>query len=119
MIGHENGSVASFVAFIEDLIGTRFFLHDEIGAEAKIDEDLLWDMVVHGRPWNVLVVYLPAQGPELNPIELVFHILARQIRSFRYRMAGPCDAAVARQTTRVLNDVTQETIHKCSIHCGY
>jgi hypothetical protein len=65
------------------------------------------------------VVYLPARAPELNPIKLVFHILARLIRSFGYRMAGPCDAAVVFQTARVLNDVTLETILKCSIHCGY
>jgi hypothetical protein len=93
MIGRENGNAASFVAFIEYLIGTRFFLHNKIlvmdnaaihtGAEAKIAEDLLWDMVVKRRPLNVLVVYLPARTPELNPIGLVFHILARRIRSFR------------------------------------
>jgi hypothetical protein len=70
MIGRENGNAASFEAFIEYLIGTRFFLHSKIlvmdnaaihtGAEAEIVEDLLWDMVVDGRPLNVLVVYLPA-----------------------------------------------------------
>jgi hypothetical protein len=69
MIGRENGN-ASFVAFIEYLIGSRFFLRGEIlvmdnaaihtGAEAEIVEDLLWDVVVNGRPLNVLVVYLPA-----------------------------------------------------------
>jgi hypothetical protein len=70
MIGRENGNAASFFAFIEYLIGTRLFLHGGIlvmdnaaihtGAEADIVEDLLWDMVVDGRPLNVLVVYLPA-----------------------------------------------------------
>jgi hypothetical protein len=70
MIGRENDNAASFVAFIEYLIGTRFFLHNKIlvmdnaaihtDAEAEIVEDLLWDMVVDGRPLNVLVVYLPA-----------------------------------------------------------
>jgi hypothetical protein len=67
MIGRENGNAASFVAvFIEYLIGTRFFLHDEIlvmdneaihtGAEAEIVKDQLWDMVVNRGPLNVLVV---------------------------------------------------------------
>jgi transposase len=116
MTGRENGNAASFVAFIEYLIATRFFFHDEIlvidnaaihaGAEAEIVEDLLFDFILDGRPLNVLVVYLPARAPELNPIELVFHILALRIRSFRYRMAGPCDAAVIRQTARVLNDIS-------------
>jgi hypothetical protein len=89
------------------------------GAEAEIVNDLLWDLVVNRRPLNVVVVCLPARAPELNPIELVFHILACRICSFRYRMAGPCDAAVVCQTARVLNDVTLETVLKCSIHCGY
>jgi transposase len=129
MIGRENGNAASFVAFIEYLIWTRFFAHDEIlvmdnaavhtGAEAAMVKDLLWDIIVNGEPLHVLVVYLPARAPELNPIELVFHILAHRIRSFRYRMAGPCDAAVVRQTARVLNEIILETIIKCSIHCGY
>jgi transposase len=129
MIGRENGNAASFVALIEYLIGTRFFAHDEIlvmdnaaihtGAEAVIVVDLLWDIIVNGEPLHVLVVYLPARAPELNPIELVFHIMARRIHSFQYRMAGPCDAAVVRQMARVLNEITLETIIKCSIHCGY
>jgi hypothetical protein len=93
MIGRENDNAASFLAFIEYLIRTRFFLNGEIlvmdnaaihtGAEAEIVEDLLWDMVVDGPPLNVLMVYLPARAPELNPIKLVFHTLARRIRSFR------------------------------------
>jgi hypothetical protein len=97
MIGQENGNAAFFVAFIEYLIATRSFAHDKIlvmdnaavctGAEAVIVEDLLWNIVVDGEPLYVLVVYLPAQAPESNPIELVFHILARRIRSFQYRMA--------------------------------
>jgi hypothetical protein len=88
MIRRENGNATSFIAFIKHLIGTSFFLHDKIlgmdnaaihtGAEADIAEDLLWDMVVHGRPLNVLVVYLPTRAPELNPIQLFFHILACQ-----------------------------------------
>jgi hypothetical protein len=129
MIGRVNGNAASFVAFIKYLIGTSCFAHNEIlvmdkaaiqtGAEAVIVEDLLWDIVVDGEPLHVLVVYLPARIPELNPIELLFHILARRIRSFRYRMAGPCNAAVVCQMTRVLNKITLDTVIKCSIHCGY
>jgi hypothetical protein len=64
-------------------------------------------------------VWHSAQAPELNPIELVFHILAHRIRSFWYPMAGPCDAAAVRQTARVLNDVALERIVTCSVHCGY
>jgi hypothetical protein len=70
IVGRENGNAASFVAFIDYHIGTRFFAHDEIlvmdnaaiytGPEAAIVKDLLWDIVVDGEPLHVLVVYLPA-----------------------------------------------------------
>jgi hypothetical protein len=39
-------------------------------------------IVNNGRPLHILVIYLLAHSPELNPIEVVFHILATQIRSF-------------------------------------
>ncbi len=35
--------------------------------------------------------HLSTSSPELNPIELVFHILAMRIWSFWYRTAGPCE----------------------------
>jgi hypothetical protein len=51
MIGRDNGNATSFVAFIEYMIGTRFFLHNKIlvmdnaaihtGGKAEIVEDLL------------------------------------------------------------------------------
>jgi hypothetical protein len=54
-----------------------------------------------------------------NGTELVFHILACRIRSFRYYgMTSPCYAAVIHQTARVLTDVSLEMDIKFSIHCG-
>jgi hypothetical protein len=122
MIRREDGNAASFVAFIEYLIGKILVMDNaaiHTGAEAGIVEDQLSNMIVDGWPLNVLVLYLPAQNLELNPIKLVFHILARQIRSFGYQIAGPCDAAVVCQTAWVLYDITLEMIVICSIHCGY
>ena len=52
------------------------------GSEARILEDVLWSTQVNGRAINILVVYLPTCLPELNPIELVFHILAHRLRSY-------------------------------------
>jgi hypothetical protein len=36
---------------------------------------LFWEILIDGRLLNVEVVYLPTRSPELNPIELIFHIL--------------------------------------------
>jgi len=129
VIGKDNGNSTSFTAYIMELITCKWFEHGDVlvldnaaihsGGEAGSVEDYLWDTIIDGRPLNVLVIFLPTRSPELNPIELVFHILARRIRSFRYRMAGPCDAAVVSQTTKVMDAMEYETILKCYAHCGY
>ena len=89
------------------------------GGAAENIEDLLWETIIDGAPLHVLVIYLPTRSPELNPIELIFHILARRIRSYRYRLAGPSDEAVVKNTKRVLDEMSYELILKCYIHCGY
>jgi hypothetical protein len=91
VIGKENGDLTSFAAYIMQLISSHWFEHGDVlildnvavhsGGDAGNVQDYLWDMVVDGRPLNILVIFLPTQSPELNPIELVFHILARHISS--------------------------------------
>jgi transposase len=73
---------------------------------------------------NVEVVYLPTRSPELNPIELIFHILTAWVhsfRSFRYRMAGgPCWKIVKEKTKRVLFDEMDYALILCIyVHSGY
>ena len=62
---------------------------------------------------------LPTRSPELNPIELIFHILSANIRSFRYKEAGPCDNAVKRHAMKVMDDMKYELIFRTIGHCGY
>jgi transposase len=123
-VGRENGTAASFLVFIQFLLANSWFERGDVlimdnasihmGGEADIVEDLLWHAM------QVLVIYLPTRSPELNPIELIFHILARRIRSFRYReMAGPCDKAVLDLSRRVLDDMTHDLVMRCCRHCGY
>lgn len=128
-MGKDNGDANSFAAYIVLLIKVRWFEHGDIlildnaaihsGGKAANIESYLWDTVIDGRPLHVLVIFLPTCSPELNPIELIFHILARQIRSFWYRLAGPCDKAVVLQTQRVLDSMEYSTVLKCYAHCGY
>jgi hypothetical protein len=49
---------------------------------ATVIEDMLWETIVDGCPLHILVIALPTRSPELNPIKLVFHILAFWIHSF-------------------------------------
>ena len=129
VLGEDNGTAANFTAYIEYLITIDWFERGDIlimdnaaihcGAEATILEDLLWTTPLDGVPLNVLVVYLPARAPELNPIELIFHILARRLRSWRYRTATPQDATMPAQVQRVFGNMDLMLIMKCCMHCGY
>jgi transposase len=114
-VGRENGTAVSFFIFIQFLLSRSWFERGDVlimdnasihtGGEADIVEDLLWHSM------QVLVIYLPTPSPELNPIKLVFHILARRIRSFRHReMAGPCDKAILDLSCQVLDDLPFELV---------
>jgi hypothetical protein len=81
-----------------------------------------WETIFEGRPLHILVIYLPTRSPELNPIELVFHIFAQRVISYRLRHDSPgggVDRAIIRFGTQVLNGISYETILKCCQHCGY
>jgi hypothetical protein len=47
-----------------------------------IVEDILWETIIDCCPLHILVISLLTRSPELNPIELVFHILTFWIHSF-------------------------------------
>jgi hypothetical protein len=116
-------------SFISYLISSGWFLHNVIlimdnvtihtGGAANVIGDLLWDTIINGSLLHVLVIYLPTRLQELNLIELIFHILARRIRSYHYKLASPSDKAVVRNTKRVLDDMSYELILKCYVHCGH
>jgi transposase len=121
----ENGNAVSFLGFIEFLLARNWFNHGDVlimdnasihtGQEADIAEDLLWEAS------QVLVFFLPTRSPELNPTELVFHILSRRIRSHRYRhLSDACDQAVLDLSCQVLDNIMAfGFISQCCRHCGY
>ena len=129
-MGWENGDAGAFLAFIEYLIGDGWFQHDKTLIMdnaaihtcdvAEIVPDILWSTVINGCPLHVLVLYFPTRSPELNPIELIFHILAWRIRSFKYQYAGPIDSAVLlKKSMEVMDEMSYGLILRCYIHCGY
>ena len=128
-IGRDTNNGYSFMAFVEMMVTTKFLRHGEVlvmdnapihtgGAAASI-EDFLWNQVVDGQPLRILVLYLPTRSPELNPIELIFHILSRRMRSFHYRTGGPLNESVDERVARVMDEITRDTIARCCAHCGY
>lgn len=126
-IAEENGTAAAFLTFIEQLISTRYFRHNEVlvmdnaaihkGGAADIVEDLLWETIQDGMPLNVCVVFLPTRSPELNPIELIFHILARRARHWTF-YGDVAGRSIVRNASKVLDEMSIELITKCFFHCG-
>ena len=125
--GQQNGTAAAFQTFIEYMIGNRRFRHHDVlvldnarihgGAASDIFRDVLWNYLLDGTPLHVAVIFLPPRAPELNPIELIFAVLASRLRQTRYRIEG--DEHVPRMVGRVLDDIPLDIVANCSRHCGY
>jgi hypothetical protein len=92
-------------------------IHDN----SRVIKDMMWETMVDvdGRPLHVLVIYLPTRSPELNPIELIFHILVMRICSYWYWTARPCDNAILHKAAQVMNKMSSALILCCCAHCGY
>jgi hypothetical protein len=110
------------------LIVTGFIRHDEVvtmdnartrtGGVADVAADVLWNAVVDGRALHVLATHLPTRSPELNPTELVLHILARRIQSFKHQEAGPSADLVLHQANEVSCNMDHALILRCFVHRG-
>ena len=127
-IQRNKGDAVSFVAFINDMIANRWLMHDEIlimdnsavhiGKEAKIITDILWDSVIDDRPLRILIIYLPTRSPELNPIERIFNILSKRIRSYRHNKTTIA-SAVLNTATEVMDQFDIELITRVIHSCSY
>ena len=134
-IQKNNGCAVSFVYFIEQMITTGWLRHNEClimdnaaihtGKEADIIEGLLWNTIVNGSPLRILVVYLPTRSPELNPIELIFHILSMRVCSYKYtqqhkkKYGDDKGQMVVKVATDVMDEMEYATVRNCIVHCGY
>ena len=84
-----------------------------VGRENVVLEDWLWNN--HG----IFLLMLPPRAPEWNPIELVWAILVRRLRTcnlteLRERYGNN---AAANMSVDILNVITQEEVFKCFEHC--
>ena len=67
------------------------------------------------------VAHLPPRAPELNPIELIFHILTKRMKGFKYRTNGPLCKKIVERVAAVLTDIGNDgdLILQCCRSCGY
>ena len=130
-IGKQNNDSDTFMLFVRLMVAHRFLRHGEVivmdncaihhgGFAARLQE-FVWHFEVDGEPLRVLILFLPARAPELNPIELVFGVLQQRISSFKYRQAGPLCENIMARVTAVLRDIgaDHDLILRCCRHCGY
>ena len=125
----EKGALLYFKAFVRLMVESGFLTHGEVlimdnatihsKGDAQGCANYLWNTEVDGKPLNVLVIYLPTRAPELNPIELIFHILVLRLKSYHYRTIAPIEQKTLDRVRAVLDGIDLEVIRRCAKHCGY
>ena len=74
--------------------------------EAAVLEEILW------VDYQILIVFMPARSPELNPIELLWHILVQQLKIV------PLDGNhSSEQTVKAATDFMDSFTHSNVISC--
>ena len=125
-MSYNNGSAESFLDFFTLMIKSKWILHNEViimdnasihtKKGAEVIENCLWETIIDGRPLNAVIVYLPTRSPELNHIELIFHILSRKVMGAK-NIA--CPNAAIKRASEVMENIDINLIARCAKHCNY
>ena len=128
-VNDEKNTAKHFMEYVKNMVADGFLIHNEVfildnaaihtGKESKDLEKYLWDTIVDGKPLHILVLFLPPRAPELNPIELLFHVLVLRLKGFHYRNVVGVKDTVIEKAGRVLEGISYETILRTYQHCGY
>ena len=128
-IGEDNHDSAAFRTFVQNAI-LDGFLHKydilvmdnaaiHVHGENRDLEDFLWDFPSSdGTPMHIYIKLLPTQSPEWNPIELVWAVLVKKLKS-RYYATPFVRDMVPILAMEVLNEMDFHLMQKCMIHQGY
>ena len=84
MLNDEKNTAKHFMEYVESIVQDGFLLYNKVlildnakihtGGKAKNLEKFLQDTVIDRNPLHIFVIFLPLYMPELNPIEIIFHI---------------------------------------------
>ena len=121
---HEgNNNAEQFAQDVEEAIACGYIRPGDIlvldnaayhtGRGNNVIEEWLWDN--HG----ILLIFLPPRSPEWNPIELVWAILVRRLRTCDLRESREQYGvnASANKAADILEGITREEVLKCFRHC--
>ena len=127
-VGENNHDSIAFRLFIEEAIATAWLRQYDVlvwynatihlqGYNGDLS-DLLWNSrALDGEPLRILLLPLPTRSPELNPIELVWHIMVQRVKYGQKRVGEA--HAVARAAENVLNMMDFELMRRTFRYCGY
>jgi transposase len=133
-ISQQNTTGAIFMDFIEEAVGKGHLKTNDVlvldnaawhcRGEASDLEEFLWDCPdSEGNPMHILVVFLPAYAPELNPIELCWHMFVRKYYGkvdwlfMRGQLKGK--HAIAYCAMDAMETLTHCDVAKCFAKDGY
>jgi hypothetical protein len=81
--------------------------------EAESLEDWLWDN------FYILLIFLPTRSPELNPIELLWHILVARLKNWDLNGPRPYHDAAAYAAAEIMTGFTHTDVAACYQKCNY
>lgn len=118
--------VEAVCTFVGGTTGDRFFEYarDHLVPRLKAGDVVVWDGLAAHKDARVrqlvegagaTIVVLPPYSPDLNPIEFVWSLVKRALRSAKVRDAGDLPAAIAAACAAVSATVAAAIIR----HCGF
>ena len=119
-IALEEGIASGFFRRYNVLVLDRASWH--LGGYNTDIEDFCWNYQMEdGKQLKLLILFLPARSPELNPIELLWHNLVQQLKhKFSWKIAEYKQDAVAHAACDIMdNTFDHELVQKCYCHLGY
>jgi hypothetical protein len=119
----------TFAEFITEAVVSGFLKENDVlvldnaaihrGGENEFLSEWLWNHVCPGttRPLHILVVYLPTRAPELNPIELLWAVLVKRLKSVPL-VEGTLEChACANAAADIMTNFTHYLVASCYVHC--
>jgi transposase len=126
----ETNNAETFSVFIEEAVACGFLKRGDIlvidnaaihtGKENGVLEDWLWEYIRpngDGEPLKVYVLFLPTRSPELNPIELLWAILVKRLKTFP--MGQFAKDASAHAAAHIMHHFDPMLVASCYAHCNY
>jgi hypothetical protein len=80
--------------------------------DAAVLEEILWE------DYKILLIFMPARSPELNPIELMWNILVQRLRRVPL-IGGHSSERNALTAKEIMDAFTHSEVESCYRKCSY